>query len=192
MYTIEDNIVLVSKSATWRVPNGCYYYINNKVTAEFIAQLLLASRCTCQRQDTRGSARICYRSTWWKVVNIMLLWGYSDGLGRHLEAYHKRDPFTKTNYVSYRQAIELTCFFTDSHRIVGWFRSWNASGIWCLQLPYRQNIGDSGRYQPTANFFEKIAAREPEIASLLTRAYIGMSESSSGSSVIAWLIRRGS
>ena len=57
MYAIEDNIALVSKSATWGVPNDCYYYINNKVTAEFIAQLLqriLASRCTCQRQDTRG------------------------------------------------------------------------------------------------------------------------------------------
>jgi len=45
-------------------------------------------------------------------------------------------------------------------------------------------FGDSGRYQPAANLFEKIAAREPEVASLLARAYIGMSESSSDSSVI--------
>jgi len=44
---------------------------------------------------------------------------------------------------------------------------------------------DSGRHQPAANLFEKIAAREPEVASLLARAYIGMSESSSDPSVTA-------
>jgi hypothetical protein len=37
-------------------------------------------------------------------------------------------------------------------------------------------FGDSGRFQPAANLFEKIAAREPEVSSLLARAYIGMSE----------------
>ncbi len=37
-------------------------------------------------------------------------------------------------------------------------------------------FGESGRYQPAANLFEKIAAREPEVSSLLAKAYIGMSE----------------
>ena len=46
-------------------------------------------------------------------------------------------------------------------------------------------FGDSGRYQPAANLFKKIAAREPEVASLLARAYVGMSESSSDPSVTA-------
>ncbi len=36
-------------------------------------------------------------------------------------------------------------------------------------------FGDSGRFQQAANLFEKIAAREPEVASLLARSYIGMS-----------------
>ncbi len=36
-------------------------------------------------------------------------------------------------------------------------------------------FGDSGRYQPVANLFEKLSAREPEVASLLARSYIGMS-----------------
>lgn len=36
-------------------------------------------------------------------------------------------------------------------------------------------FGDSGRYQPAANLFEKLSAREPEIASLLAKSYIGMS-----------------
>jgi hypothetical protein len=36
-------------------------------------------------------------------------------------------------------------------------------------------FGDSGRCQPAANLFEKLAAREPEIASLLAKSYIGMS-----------------
>lgn len=39
-------------------------------------------------------------------------------------------------------------------------------------------FGDSGRYQPAANLFEKLTAKEPEVASLLARSYIGMSASS--------------
>ena len=40
-------------------------------------------------------------------------------------------------------------------------------------------FGDSGRYQPAANLFEKLSTREPEVASLLARSYVGMSESCS-------------
>ena len=36
-------------------------------------------------------------------------------------------------------------------------------------------FGDSGRWQQAANLFEKLAAKEPEVASLLARSYIGMS-----------------
>lgn len=36
-------------------------------------------------------------------------------------------------------------------------------------------FGDSGRFQPAANLFEKLSAREPEVASLLAKSYIGMS-----------------
>lgn len=41
-------------------------------------------------------------------------------------------------------------------------------------------FGDSGRWQHAANLFEKLAVREPEVASLLARSYIGMSESCKG------------
>lgn len=37
-------------------------------------------------------------------------------------------------------------------------------------------FGDSGRHQYAANLFEKLTVREPEVASLLARSYIGMSE----------------
>lgn len=36
-------------------------------------------------------------------------------------------------------------------------------------------FGNSGRWQRAANLFEKLSAREPEVASLLARSYIGMS-----------------
>jgi ChAPs (Chs5p-Arf1p-binding proteins) len=36
-------------------------------------------------------------------------------------------------------------------------------------------FGESGRCQQAANLFEKLSAREPEVASLLARSYIGMS-----------------
>lgn len=38
-------------------------------------------------------------------------------------------------------------------------------------------FGDSGRYQHAANLFEKLLLREPEVASLLAKSYIGMCKS---------------
>lgn len=38
-------------------------------------------------------------------------------------------------------------------------------------------FGDGGRWQHAANLFEKLAARDPEVCSLLARSYIGMSKS---------------
>ena len=37
-------------------------------------------------------------------------------------------------------------------------------------------FGDSSRYQHAANLFEKLLSREPEVASLLAKSYIGMCE----------------
>jgi tetratricopeptide (TPR) repeat protein len=37
-------------------------------------------------------------------------------------------------------------------------------------------FGNSGRYQHAANLFEKLLPREPEVASLLAKSYIGMCE----------------
>lgn len=38
-------------------------------------------------------------------------------------------------------------------------------------------FGDCYRYDQAANLFEKLYAREPEVASLLASSYIGMSKS---------------
>lgn len=38
-------------------------------------------------------------------------------------------------------------------------------------------FGDSGRFQHAANLFEKLLNKEPEVASLLAKSYIGMSAS---------------
>jgi len=42
-------------------------------------------------------------------------------------------------------------------------------------------FGDAYRLQHAANLFEKLVDKEPEIAALLARSYIGMSK---------WLVRR--
>lgn len=36
-------------------------------------------------------------------------------------------------------------------------------------------FGVSGRWEPAANLFEKLSARDPEVASLLVKSYLGMS-----------------
>lgn len=40
-------------------------------------------------------------------------------------------------------------------------------------------FGDGFRFQQAANLFEKVSVREPEVAALLARSYVGMSTLSS-------------
>ncbi|EEB88029.1 hypothetical protein MPER_14375, partial [Moniliophthora perniciosa FA553] len=50
-------------------------------------------------------------------------------------------------------------------------------------------FGDSGRFQQAANLFEKLTAKEPEVASLLARAYVGMNEEVKAVQIMAQSIK---
>lgn len=118
---------------------------------------------------------------------------YSDDPNHYLEAYRKLDPITTPEgELRFLQAAEaLFDKGMDSH--VGVYTASNESATgWQvgsdpeiqvasivsnhLTAGIMKYFGDSGRFQPAANLFEKIAAKEPEVSSLLARAYIGMSE----------------
>jgi Chs5-Arf1p-binding protein BUD7/BCH1 len=116
---------------------------------------------------------------------------YSDDPVYWVEAYRKLDPITsRESELRFLQASEalfhkgtrLTTFIGPSspNLISGWqvgsdpeiqvatvVSNHLVSGI----MKY---FGDSGRYQPAANLFEKLLSREPDVASLLAKSYIGM------------------
>lgn len=117
---------------------------------------------------------------------------YSDDPTYWLEAYRKLDPITSPeSEIRFLQGAEA--LFTKGMSYLGTFSilfpdrllGWQVGSDPEIQVAtvvsnhltagIMKYFGDSGRFQQAANLFEKLTAREPEVASLLAKSYIGMS-----------------
>ena len=100
---------------------------------------------------------------------------YSDDSNYWLEAYRKLDPITTPEgELRFLQAAEV--LFSKGWQ-VGSDPEIQVATVVSNHLTnaVMKYFGDSGRFQHAANLFEKLSAKEPEVSSLLAKAYIGMS-----------------
>ena len=113
-----------------------------------------------------------------------------------MEAYRKLDPITtpegELRFLQAAEALfmkgELVLFLAyascDSDTYLS-YTGWQVGSDPEIQVAtvvsnhltaaIMKYFGDSGRYDYAANLFEKITAKEPEVASLLAKSYLGMS-----------------
>jgi Chs5-Arf1p-binding protein BUD7/BCH1 len=99
---------------------------------------------------------------------------YSDDPTYYLEAYRRLDPVpTPEAELRFLQAAEE--LFTKGWQ-VGSDPEIQVATVVSNHLTagIMKYFGDSGRYHRAANLFEKLSAREPEVACLLAKSYIGM------------------
>ena len=119
---------------------------------------------------------------------------YSDDTAYWVDAYRKLDPITsRESELRFLQACEA--LFpkgtevderVEMQKLMRILKGWQVGSDPEIQVAtvvsnhltagIMKYFGDSGRYQQAANLFEKLTAREPDIASLLARSYIGMSK----------------
>ena len=101
---------------------------------------------------------------------------YADDPSYWLEAYRKLDPITTPEgELRFLQAAEAL-----------FHKGWQVGSDPEIQVAtvvsnhltnaILKYFGDSGRYDHAANLFEKLSAKEPEVSSLLAKAYICMSK----------------
>ena len=117
---------------------------------------------------------------------------YSDDPTYWLEAYRKLDPITSPeSEIRFLQGAEAlfmkgasgcclyrwSCFYRMTGWQVGSDPEIQVATVVSNHLTagIMKYFGESGRCQQAANLFEKLSAREPEVASLLAKSYIGMS-----------------
>jgi hypothetical protein len=104
---------------------------------------------------------------------------YSDDPTYFLEAYRKLDPITtpetELRFLQAAEALFLKGWQVGSDPEIQ-VATVVSNHLTAAVLKY---FGNSGRWQQAANLFEKLTAREPEVASLLAKSYIGMSASCS-------------
>lgn len=177
-YAIEDNIAWFSKPAAWKVRNGCYCCFNAFSRVDVRVDVKIPGGVHAYVIDLRGERHTATPDIWQETYVSALLRAilYSDDPSYHLDAHRKLDPITTSeDELRFLQAAEV---LFDKGWQVGSDPEIQVASIASnhLTAAILKYFGDSGRYQPAANLFEKIATREPEVASLLARAYIGMNE----------------
>ncbi|KAF8886127.1 chaps family protein [Infundibulicybe gibba] len=177
-YSIEDTSAWFSKNASWKVRNGCYCCFNAFSRLDIRVDVKIPGGVNAYAIDLRGERHEATLEIWKETYVSALLRAilYSDDPTYWLEAYRKLDPITSPEgEIRFLQAAEDL-----------FVKGWQVGSDPEIQVAtvvsnhltagIMKYFGDSGRYQPAANLFEKLSAREPEISSLLARSYIGMNE----------------
>ncbi|KAF5383145.1 hypothetical protein D9615_005017 [Tricholomella constricta] len=177
-YAIEDNSAWFSKNAAWKVRNGCYCCFNAFSRVDVRVDVKIPGGVNAYVIDLRGERHEATPEMWQETYVSAILRAilYSDDPTYSLEAYRKLDPITspegEIRFLQGAEALFLKGWQVGSDpeiQVATVVSNHLTAGV----LKY---FGDSGRFQQAANLFEKLAAREPEVASLLAKSYIGMNE----------------
>ncbi|KAG8216377.1 Chs5p-Arf1p-binding proteins-domain-containing protein, partial [Butyriboletus roseoflavus] len=177
-YAIEDNSAWFSKGSVWKVRNGCYCCFNAFSRVDIRVDVKIPGGVHAYVVDLRGERHEASPDMWQETYVSALLRAilYSDDPTYWLEAYRKLDPITSgEGEVKFLQAVEAL-----------FMKGWQVGSDPEIQVAtivsnhltagVLKYFGASGRYQQAANLFEKLAVKEPEVASLLAKSYIGMNE----------------
>ncbi|KAJ7512419.1 Chs5p-Arf1p-binding proteins-domain-containing protein [Mycena galericulata] len=177
-YAIEDSNAWFSKTPAWKVRNGCYCCFNAFSRVDFRVDVKIPGGVNAYVVDLRGERHEATPEMWQETFVSALLRAilYSDDPTHSLDAYRKLDPITspegELRFLAAAESLFLKGWQVGSDPEIQ-VASVTTNHLTAGLLKY---FGASGRYQQAANLFEKIAAREPEVSSLLARAYLGMNE----------------
>ncbi|KAI0044319.1 chaps family protein [Auriscalpium vulgare] len=177
-YAIEDTQAWFSKGPSWKVKNGCYCTFNAFSRVDVRVDVKIPGGVVAYVIDLRGERHEASPEIWQETYLSALLRAilYSDDPTYWLDAYRRLDaistPEAELRFLQAAEALFLKGWQVGSDpeiQVATVVSNHLTAGI----MKY---FGDSGRYQHAANLFEKLTAREPEVASLLARSYIGMNE----------------
>ncbi|KAJ7154651.1 Chs5p-Arf1p-binding proteins-domain-containing protein [Mycena filopes] len=175
-YAIEDSNAWFSKTPIWKVRNGCYCCFNAFSRVDFRVDVKIPGGVNAYVVDLRGERHEATPEMWQETFVSALLRAilYSDDPTHSLEAYRKLDPITspegELRFLAAAEALFLKGWQVGSDPEIQ-VASVTTNHLTAGLLKY---FGTSGRYQQAANLFEKLSVREPEVNSLLARAYLGM------------------
>ncbi|RPD57000.1 chaps-domain-containing protein [Lentinus tigrinus ALCF2SS1-7] len=191
-YNIEDDSGWFTKGTSWKVKNGCYCCFNAFSRVDVRVDVKIPGGVQAYVVDLRGERHEATSEIWQETFLSALLRAilYSDDPTYWLEAYRKLDPITNPEgELRFLQAAEAL-----------FMKGWQVGSDPEIQVAtvvsnhltaaIMKYFGDSGRYQYAANLFEKITAKEPEVASLLAKSYLGMNEEVKAVQIMASAIKQ--
>ncbi|EJF63882.1 chaps-domain-containing protein [Dichomitus squalens LYAD-421 SS1] len=191
-YNIEEEAGWFSKGTTWKVKSGCYCCFNAFSRVDVRVDVKIPGGVQAYVVDLRGERHEATPEIWQETSLSALLRAilYSDDPTYWLEAYRKLDPITnpegELRFLQAAEALFLKGWQVGSDPEIQ-VATVVSNHLTAALMKY---FGDSGRFQYAANLFEKITAKEPEVASLLAKSYLGMNEEVKAAQIMASAIKQ--
>ncbi|KAI5120599.1 hypothetical protein M0805_008076 [Coniferiporia weirii] len=190
-YSIDDNSTWYSKSTAWKVRSGCYCCFNAFSRVDVRVDVKIPGGVLAYVIDLRGERHDATPELWQETYLSALLRAilYGDDPTYWLEAYRRLDPITtREGEVRFLEAAET--LFSQGWQVGSDPEIQVASVVSNhLTAGIMKYFGLGFRFQQAANLFEKVSVREPEVAALLSRSYIGMNEEVKAVQIMATALR---
>ncbi|PWN43602.1 chaps-domain-containing protein [Ceraceosorus guamensis] len=177
-YELDQNQAWFSAKGGWKLKSGAYCCFNAFSRVDVRVEVRIPGSVDAYVVDLRGERHETTPEIWQEVYLSALLRAilYADDANYRLAGYRKLDPISSPDAEHrFLQAAENL-----------FFKGWQLGSEPEIQVAtvvsnhltngILKYFGDANRYDQAVNLFEKLYAREPEVAALVAEAYIGLNE----------------
>ncbi len=177
-YELDQNPGFFSSKAAYKLKSGAYCCFNAFSRVDVRVEVRIPGSVDAYVVDLRGERHETTPEIWQEVYLSALLRAilYADDANYRLAGYRKLDPISSPDAEHrFLQAAENL-----------FFKGWQLGSDPEIQVAtvvsnhltaaILKYFGDASRYEQAVNLFEKLWAREPEVAALVAHSYIGMNE----------------
>ena len=177
-YELEKNSAWFGNKSLYKLKGGVYCCYNAFSRVDLRVEVCIPGSVRTYVVNVRGEKQEATPELWQESYLSAVLRSilYADDINYRLAGYRKFDPIPTPEH-EYRFLMAAENLF---------FKGWQlgsepeiqvatvvhnhlAAGVLCY-------FGDAGRYEHAVNLFEKLWAREPEVAALVAKSYLGMNQ----------------
>ncbi|GAA5936751.1 uncharacterized protein JCM15063_001974 [Sporobolomyces koalae] len=181
-YTVEEAPTWFFSSAgaksAWKIRGGAFCSFNAFSRVDVRVEVKIPGGVEAYVVDVRGERHEATPQMWQEVYLSAVLRAilYADDANYRLAGFRKLDPITSPD-------AELKFIAAAEH---AFFKGWQLGSEPEIQVAtvvsnhltsgLMKYFGDSFRYGPAVNLFEKLVVKDGEVACLLAQSYLGMNE----------------
>ncbi|KAG2220815.1 hypothetical protein INT45_004476 [Circinella minor] len=177
-YSMDDTQSWFSKSNAWRIRSGIYCCFNAFSRVDVRVEVKIPGGVEYYFVDVRGERHEVTQAIWQETYLSAVLRAilYSDDSYYRLAGYRKIDPIT---------SLHAEAKFLEAVEALYW-KGWQLGSKPEIQVAtsvhnhltagVMKYFGDSFRYGPAIELFQKLQKKDPEVGALLAESYIGANE----------------
>ncbi|ORY94733.1 Chs5p-Arf1p-binding proteins-domain-containing protein [Syncephalastrum racemosum] len=177
-YSMDESQSWFSKSNAWRIRSGIYCCFNAFSRVDVRVEVKIPGGVESYYVDIRGERHEATAAIWQETYLSAVLRAilYSDDSYYRLAGYRKIDPIT---------SLQGEAKFLEAVEALFW-KGWQLGSKPEIQVAtsvhnhltagVMKYFGDSFRYGPAIELFEKLQKKDPEVGALLAESYIGANE----------------